>query len=52
MLDRLRGDRPAVIALNVHFADKRKQPPGDRTLLEAIRATRDRLVLPFATLLS
>ena len=46
MLDRLRRDGPAVIALDVLFAGPR-EPPGDRALLEAIRATRARLVLPF-----
>jgi CHASE2 domain-containing sensor protein len=44
MLDRLREDDPAVIALSVVFDVK---APGDRALLEAIRATHDRLVLPF-----
>jgi CHASE2 domain-containing sensor protein len=44
MLDRLREDGPAVIALSVVFDVK---APGDRALLEAIRATHDRLVLPF-----
>jgi CHASE2 domain-containing sensor protein len=46
MLDRLREGHPAVIALDVIFQD-----PGewrqDRALLDAIRATQDRLVLPF-----
>jgi len=46
MLDRLREDRPAAIALDVIFRDP-VEPRGDRTLLKAIRATRDRLVLPF-----
>jgi CHASE2 domain-containing sensor protein len=46
MLDRLRRDRPAVIALDVLFEGPR-DPRGDRALLDAIRATRDRLVLPF-----
>ena len=45
-LDRLHGDGPAVIALDVIF-EGRSRPDGDRALLDAIRATRDRLVLPF-----
>jgi CHASE2 domain-containing sensor protein len=44
MLDRLRQDGPAVIALSVVFDVK---APGDGALLAAIRATHDRLVLPF-----
>ena len=44
MLERLRRDRPAVIALDVVF---KGQAPGDRELLDAIGATHDRLVLPF-----
>jgi CHASE2 domain-containing sensor protein len=44
MLDRLRQAGPAVIALSVVFDGK---APGDRALLDAIRATHDRLVLPF-----
>jgi CHASE2 domain-containing sensor protein len=46
MLDRLRQDRPAVIALDVVFQGARDRS-GDRALLKAIRATRDRLVLAF-----
>ena len=46
ILDRLRGDGPAVIALDVVFQGQ-GEPRGDRALLDAIRATRDRLVLPF-----
>jgi CHASE2 domain-containing sensor protein len=46
MLDRLRPDRPAVIALDVIFQGA-KDPRGDGALLRAIRATHDRLVLPF-----
>jgi CHASE2 domain-containing sensor protein len=45
LLNRLRADRPAVIALDVLFSGR--SPRGDRALLKAIRATRDRLVLPF-----
>jgi CHASE2 domain-containing sensor protein len=47
MLDRLRQDRPSVIALDVVFKGAR-DPAGDRALLAAIRATRDRLVLAFS----
>jgi CHASE2 domain-containing sensor protein len=46
MLDRLRDDRPAVIALDVLFTAARA-PRGDRALRAAIAATHDRLVLPF-----
>jgi CHASE2 domain-containing sensor protein len=46
MLDRLRADRPAAIALDVIFEGARG-PRGDRALVAAIRATHDRLVLPF-----
>ena len=46
MLDRLRQDRPAVIALDVVFQGSHRDRR-DRELLAAIRATRDRLVLPF-----
>jgi CHASE2 domain-containing sensor protein len=46
MLDRLRKDHPAVIALDVIFRGQ-QDPRGDRALLEAVRATHDRLVLPF-----
>jgi len=43
ILDRLRGDRPAVIALDVIFRDARDAD----ALIAAFRAARDRLVLPF-----
>jgi CHASE2 domain-containing sensor protein len=46
MLDRLRQHRPAVIALDVIFRGS-KNPRVDRALLDAIRATHDRLVLAF-----
>jgi CHASE2 domain-containing sensor protein len=46
ILDRLRRDGPRVIAIDVVFEDA-VTPRGDRALLDAIRATRDRLVLPF-----
>ena len=46
MLGRLRQDRPAVIALDVIFQGNHRDR-ADRELLAAIRATRDRLVLPF-----
>lgn len=46
LLDRLREDRPNVIALDVIFKGS-QEPRGDRALLEAIRATHDRLVLAF-----
>jgi CHASE2 domain-containing sensor protein len=46
ILDRLRDDRPAVIALDVIFKG-RQEPQGDRALLDAIRATNDRVVLAF-----
>jgi CHASE2 domain-containing sensor protein len=46
MLDRLREDRPAVIALDVGFRPARTAEE-DRALFEAIRAAHDRLVLPF-----
>jgi CHASE2 domain-containing sensor protein len=46
MLDRLREDGPAVIALDVLFSVARGAP-GDAALLAAIGATHDRLVLPF-----
>jgi CHASE2 domain-containing sensor protein len=44
MLDRLREDRPAVIALDEVFDGKAQ---GDRALLDAIRDTQEFLVLPF-----
>jgi CHASE2 domain-containing sensor protein len=46
MLERLRQDPPAVIALDVIFQGNHRDR-ADRELLAAIRATRDRLVLPF-----
>jgi CHASE2 domain-containing sensor protein len=46
MLERLRQNRPAVIALDVVFRGSHGDS-GDRELLAAIRATRDQLVLPF-----
>jgi CHASE2 domain-containing sensor protein len=46
ILDRLRRDRPEVIALDVIFEGS-QEPQGDLALLEAIRATHARLVLPF-----
>jgi CHASE2 domain-containing sensor protein len=46
MLDRLRQDRPTVIALDVIFQDA-QEPRGDRALLAAFRATRERLVVAF-----
>jgi CHASE2 domain-containing sensor protein len=47
MLERLRQDQPAVIALDAIFGD-RKDARGDRELLDAIDAAHDRLVLAFA----
>jgi CHASE2 domain-containing sensor protein len=46
LIERLRKDRPAVIALDLTFNGS-KNPRGDRALLDAIRATRDRIVLAF-----
>lgn len=46
MLDRLREDGPAAIALDVSFRG-RGIPEGDAALLAAIGAAHDRLVLPF-----
>jgi adenylate cyclase len=46
MLEHLRRDRPAVIALDVVFKGT-GEARGDRELLDAIGATHDRLVLPF-----
>jgi CHASE2 domain-containing sensor protein len=46
MLNRLRADRPAVIAVDVTFRNP-SEPRGDKALRQAIRATHDRLVLPF-----
>ena len=46
ILDRLRRDSPAVIALDVIFEGKREDRD-DQALFDAILATRDRLVLPF-----
>jgi CHASE2 domain-containing sensor protein len=48
LLNRLSAARPDVIAVNVAFTGKRTPPQGDRALLKAIRATRDRLALTFA----
>jgi CHASE2 domain-containing sensor protein len=47
MLDRLREGRPAAIALDVIFENQWRDHRQDRALLQAFRATRDRLVLPF-----
>lgn len=46
LLNRLRQDRPAVIAVDVIF-DGAQASRGDRALLAAMRATRDRLVLAY-----
>jgi CHASE2 domain-containing sensor protein len=46
MLDRLRQDRPAVIALDVIFSGK-KELAGDLALLRAMTVTRGQLVVPF-----
>jgi CHASE2 domain-containing sensor protein len=46
MLERLRQDPPAVIALDVAFQGK-QELRGDLALLDAMRVTRGRLVLPF-----
>jgi hypothetical protein len=48
MLQRLRESGAAVVALDVRF-EGRKDPAGDRALLDAIRATRDRFALAFST---
>jgi CHASE2 domain-containing sensor protein len=47
LLNRLRRDRPDVIAFDVIF-EGAQDPRVDRKLLDAIRATSDRLVLAFA----
>jgi CHASE2 domain-containing sensor protein len=48
ILERLRQDDAAVIAIDVRFEGRhRDDPRGDRALLDAIRATHDRLVLAF-----
>ncbi len=47
ILDRLRKDGPAAIALDVIFRGART-PRGDRALLRAIRGVHDRLVLAFS----
>jgi len=47
LLDRVHGDSPDVIALDVLFQGRGADPQGDRALLAAMRATRDRLVLAF-----
>jgi CHASE2 domain-containing sensor protein len=46
MLERLRQDPPAVIALDVAFQGK-QELRGDLALLDAMRVMRGRLVLPF-----
>ena len=46
LLNRLRQDRPAVIAVDVIFAGAQASR-GDRALLAAMHATRDRLVLAY-----
>jgi CHASE2 domain-containing sensor protein len=48
LLSRLSAAHPDVIAVNVGFIGRRTPVRGDRKLLEAIRAMRDRLVLTFA----
>ena len=48
MLDRLREGRPAAIALDVIFENPWRDRRQDRALLEAIRATPERMVLAFA----
>jgi CHASE2 domain-containing sensor protein len=48
MFARLRRDGAAVIAVDIHFNGAHEDDlRGDRELLDAIRATRDRLVLAF-----
>jgi CHASE2 domain-containing sensor protein len=47
ILQRLRQDDAAAIAIDVRFEGRSDDPRGDRTLLDAIRATHDRLVLAF-----
>ena len=48
MFERLRRDGAAAIAVDIHFTRKNEgDPRGDRELLDAIRATHDRLVLAF-----
>jgi CHASE2 domain-containing sensor protein len=47
MLDRVHRDGPDVIALDVVFKGRAADAQGDRALLAAMRATRDRLVLAF-----
>jgi CHASE2 domain-containing sensor protein len=46
LVSRLHADGAAAIAVDVIFQGP-GEPRGDRALLDAIRATRDRLVLPF-----
>ena len=48
ILDRLRLDRSAVIALDVNFRDPR-DPADDQRLLTALRRARDRVVLAYRT---
>jgi CHASE2 domain-containing sensor protein len=47
ILERLRQDDAAAIAIDVRFEGPSDNPRGDRALLDAIRATHDRLVLAF-----
>jgi CHASE2 domain-containing sensor protein len=47
ILERLRQDDAAAIAIDVRFEGPSDDPRGDRALLDAIRATHDRLVLAF-----
>jgi CHASE2 domain-containing sensor protein len=48
ILERLRQDDAAAIAIDVRFEGRHDDDPrGDRALLDAIRATHDRLVLAF-----
>jgi len=46
LLNRLRADRPAVIGIDVIFRAPGERR-GDKALRQAIRATNDRVVLPF-----
>jgi CHASE2 domain-containing sensor protein len=46
IVDRLRADAPRVIAVDVNF-EGRRDVPGDRALLTAIRRTQDRIVLGY-----
>jgi CHASE2 domain-containing sensor protein len=49
ILERLHQDDAAAIAIDVRFEGRSDDPRGDRALLDAIRATHDRLVLAFGT---